>query len=54
MMAQARMLLSEAAQEMQTYHEDRSETWQQSERAQELLARMEQLEELIGQLEGME
>jgi hypothetical protein len=54
MVAQARMLLSEAAQEMQFYHDDRSEVWQQSERAQELLARMEQLEELIDQLEGME
>src|SRR5579871_3790379 len=49
MIAQARMLLSEAAQEMQGYPEDCSEVWQQSERAQELLARMEQLEALIDQ-----
>src|SRR5690349_956119 len=54
MLAQARMLLGEAAQEMQTYHDDRSETWQQSDRAQELLSRMEQLEELVDQLEGLE
>ena len=54
MLAQARRLLSEAAEEMQSYHDDRSEACQQSERAQELLARMEQLEELIDQLEGME
>jgi hypothetical protein len=53
MLAQARMLLSEAAQEMQTYHDDRSESWQQSERAEELLGRMQQLEELIDQLEGL-
>jgi hypothetical protein len=53
MLAQARLLLCEAAKEMQSYHDDRSETWQQSERAQELLARMEQLEELIETLEGL-
>ena len=54
MLGQARMLLCEAAQEMQSYHDDRSEAWQQSDRAQELLDRMEQLEELIAALEGME
>ena len=54
MIAQARMLLSQASQEMQGYHDDRSEVWQQSERAQELLSRMEQIEELIDQLEGLE
>ena len=53
-MGQARMLLCEAASEMQSYHEDRTEAWQQSERAQELLARREQLEELIDELAGLE
>ena len=54
MIAQAHMLLSEAVAEMQGYHDDRSETWQQSERAEELQSRMEQLEELVDALEGME
>jgi hypothetical protein len=54
MIGQARMLLSEAAMEMQCYHDERSEAWQQSDRAQELLSRMEQLEELIEALEGIE
>jgi hypothetical protein len=54
MLAQAKMLLSEAASEMQNYHDDRSEPWQQSERAQELLDRIEQLEGMIDQLAGLE
>jgi len=54
MIGQARMLLWEAVQEMQGYHDDRSEFWQQSERAEELHSRMEQLEELIHALEGLE
>ena len=54
MIGQARMLLWEAAQEMHSYHDDRSEAWQQGERAEELQERMEQLEELIATLEGLE
>lgn len=54
MIEQARMLLSEASEEMQSYHDDRSEVWQQSDRAQELLSRLEQLEALIETLEGIE
>lgn len=54
MIAQATRLLYEAAQEMQSYHDDRSEAWQQSDRAEELLSRMQQLEELIDALEGLE
>lgn len=54
MLGQARRLLSEAAMEMQGSHDDRSEAWQQSDRAHELLARIEQLEELMDQLGDME
>jgi len=54
MMAQAHLLLSEAAVEMQTYHDDRSPEWQESARAEELLAKLEQLQETIEQLQGIE
>jgi hypothetical protein len=54
MMEQARMLLYEATQEMQSYHDARSEAGQESERAQDLLSRLEQLEALIEALEGIE
>jgi hypothetical protein len=33
MLAQAKRMLSEAASEMQNYHDARSEPWQQNERA---------------------
>ena len=45
MIEQAHILLSEAADEMQCYHDDRSEAWQESARAEELLAKMERLQE---------
>ena len=50
MIEQAHMLLSEAAHEMQCYHDDRSEAWQESEKAEQMLARMEQLQETADQL----
>lgn len=51
MLSQAQRLLSAAAQEMQTYHDERSETWQESTHAEELLAKREHLEETLAQLE---
>ena len=47
----AQRLLSDAAEEMQSYHDARSEVWQESVRAEELLGKMEQLAETLAQLE---
>jgi hypothetical protein len=54
MIAQAHLLLSEAVNEMQNYHDDRSPEWQESTRAQDLLAKLEQLQETMDQLQGIE
>ncbi len=51
MLSQAQTLLCTAAQEMQTYHDERSEAWQESAAAEELLAKLERLEETLAQLE---
>ena len=51
---QAHLLLSQAAQEMQTYHDERSQEWQESSKAEELLARLECLEESLAQLPDMD
>ena len=54
MIQQAHMLLSDAVVEMQNYHDDRSEPWQESVNAEDLLARVEHLQETIVQLQGIE
>jgi hypothetical protein len=54
MIAQAHLLLSEAVDEMQNYHDDRSEQWQDSTKAEDLLAKLEQLQETMDQLQGIE
>jgi hypothetical protein len=54
MIAQAHLLLSEAVAEMQSYHDDRSEQWQESTKAEDLLAKLEQLQETMEQLQGIE
>ena len=54
MIAQAHMLLSEAVDEMQSYHDDRSEQWQDSSRAEDLLAKLDHLQETMDQLEQIE
>jgi len=54
MLTQAQALLSAAAEEMQTYHDERSEVWQQSANAEDLLAKLERLQEAILLLEGCE
>ena len=51
MIEQAHTLIWGAAVEMQSYHDDRSETWQESAKAEELLARLEQLQETMDQLQ---
>ena len=54
MIAQAHLLLSEAVVEMQSYHDDRSQEWQDGARAEELLAKLEHLQETMDQLQGIE
>jgi hypothetical protein len=54
MMVQAQALLGQAAEEMQSYHDERSEPWQDSTKAEELLARIEHLQEAMAQLEAVE
>ncbi len=54
MIAQAQMLLSTASEEMASYAEDRSEAWQESNAAEELLAKVELLQETVSQLEAIE
>ena len=54
MIAQAHLLLSEAVVEMQSYHDDRSQEWQDSTKAEELLAKLEHLQETMDQLQGSE
>ncbi len=53
MIEQAHTLLTEAADEMQSYHDDRSEAWQESGKAEEMLGKMEQLQEAADQLLGI-
>ena len=54
MVAQAHMLLSEAVDEMQSYHDDRSEQWQESTKAEDLLEKLEHLQETMDQLEQID
>ena len=54
MIDQARTLLSLAVIEMQNYHDDRSEQWQDSAKAEEMLAKLERLEETMAQLQEVE
>jgi hypothetical protein len=54
MIEQAHTLLSEAAAEMPTYHDDRSEPWQESEKAVALLRKLEPLQETVAQLQDLD
>ena len=54
MIEQARALLTEAVIEMQNYHDDRSEQWQDSAKAEEMLEKIERLEQTMAQLQDVE
>ena len=54
MIEQAHVLLSEAVDEMQSYHDDRSEQWQDSSKAEDLLAKLDHLQETMAQLQEIE
>ena len=51
MIVQAQTLLTEAVAEMQSYHDARSEAWQDGPKAEELLARLDLLQEAVSVLE---
>ena len=53
MVAQASLLLETASAEMQSYHDDRSEAWQESSQAEALLERIELLQETVSQLQAL-
>jgi hypothetical protein len=48
---QSKSLLDMVCDEMQDYHDERSETWQESMRAETFIGRMESLQELQQQFE---
>ena len=54
MIAQAHLLLSEAVVEMQSYHDERSQELQDGVKAEDLLAKLEHLQETMEQLQGSE
>ena len=49
----ARSALHTARDEMQDYHADRTESWQQSDRAEAHLERIEMLDDLLEQLDSL-
>jgi hypothetical protein len=49
----SRAMLESARDEMQEYYDDRSEAWQEGERAEELQAAIDALESVIAELEGL-
>jgi hypothetical protein len=53
LLTQARLALETARDEMQAYYEDRSETWQQGERAAPLADQIDQLEVVLDALEAL-
>lgn len=50
---QACTALQTVQQEMQDYYDERSEAWQETERADELQNRIDQLEEAIGAVQAL-
>jgi len=52
--AAARTFLLQVAQEMQDYYDDRSETWQESERGEAFAERQEALDSLLGEFEALQ
>lgn len=51
MMGQAHLLLQEASEQRQSYHDERSEQWQEGPKAEELLNRLEHLQEAVAALQ---
>jgi hypothetical protein len=53
LLTQARLALETARDEMQAYYEDRSEIWQQGERAATLAEQIDQLGVVLDELEAL-
>src|SRR5215469_4713769 len=53
LLTQARLALETVRNEMQAYYEDRSEAWQQGERAATLAEQIDQLEGILHELEAL-
>jgi hypothetical protein len=53
LLAQARLALETVRDEMQAYYEERSEAWQQGERAATLAEQIDQLEAVLRELEAL-
>jgi predicted phage tail protein len=53
MQKQARETLQAMHEEMQGYHEERTEDWQESEKGEALQARMDALESIIADLDAL-
>jgi hypothetical protein len=53
MILHAQTLLTDAADEMQEYHDDRSEEWQDSNKAEAMLERVELLQEAAEQIQQL-
>lgn len=54
MIKQAHTLLSMAAEEIQSYYDDRSEPWQEGARAEALLAKLDHIQESMAPLQEIE
>ncbi len=53
LLTQARLVLGTVRDEMQAYYDDRSEAWQQGERAATLAEQIDQLEVVLTELEAL-
>lgn len=51
---QSKELMDMVVEEMQGYHDDRSEEWQETTQAEALIERMEALQELIDQFDAVQ
>ncbi len=54
MLVYAQTLLTDAADEMQEYHDDRSEQWQESDKAEAILERIELFQEAAEQIQQLQ
>ena len=54
MLVYAQTLLTDAADEMQEYHDDRSEEWQETHKAETILERIELFQEAAEQIQQLQ
>jgi hypothetical protein len=51
---QSRTLLDMVCEEMQNYHDDRSEVWKDSEKCEDFIGRLEAIQEIRDQLDAID